>query len=898
MENKQGDDDKSQMHVTLTGGTLLSHYRVIEKIGAGGMGEVYRAQDTRLGRDVAIKVLSPHLAVTAEVRARFEREARTISQLNHSHICTLHDIGHQDGMDYLVMELLEGETLANRLAKGPLPVVEVLSLGAQIAEALDVAHRRGIVHRDLKPGNVMLTRAGAKLMDFGLARASVSPVAGAEPDSPTMSRPLTEKGTIVGTFQYMAPEQLEGKEADARSDIWALGCVLYEMATGKPSFEGTSQASLIAAIMEREPRPITELQPLSPPGLDRLVRQCLAKDPDERWQSAGDVRRELEWIAGGSSATAMPVVRQRRRRVPAGALGLAGGGLIAVAALAYALGPWSAHRAETRLVRFSITSSAGAALEAPADAEVSPDGHLLAFIAADSGFIDHIYVRPLASPEARPISGTEGASLPFWSPDGRMLGFFAGGKLRKVALDGSAPVELCNAPDPRGGAWSPGGTIVFAPNNQGGLARVPAKGGVPTPVTQPDTTRRERGHRYPQFLPDGTHFLYVAIGAEEEVSTFAASLDGGKPVEVCRAGSGARYAAPGYLLFLDTGVNSPRRRLLARRFDAGRLRPIGDTELLLDQVSATNFGYLNVTVGGLGTLVAQHWSDQHFRLSWRDRHGAVTGVAIEDIAGVVGPLSPDGQRLAYGGADPQDLFVRDLAAGGVSTRLTFENQGVNFFTWSPDGRCIAFARLSGARGWEVCVKAADGTGPDSLVFRGPGLLSYPQAWSRDGRWLLVLCSDPTGAFDLWRVPMAGDGKPEVYQKTLTREYGGSLSPDGRWLAYTADEGGKPSLYVQSFPYPGAKYQVAVADVGGVSWTDSGDALLVSTSRGDIMEIQVSTVDGFRQGVTTHLFRLPQGDFEVDVERGEQRFLTATPIDLTALTRLEVVLGWPALLEKQ
>ncbi|MFZ1947410.1 MAG: serine/threonine-protein kinase, partial [bacterium] len=386
------DDEGIQFH-SLTSGVLLSHYKIIDKIGAGGMGEVYRAQDTRLGRDVAIKVLSPHLASTPEVRARFEREARTISQLNHPQICTLHDVGRHEGMDYLVMELLEGETLAHRLERRPLQVQDVLALGAQIAEALDVAHRRGIIHRDLKPGNVMLTRAGVKLMDFGLARASVSPVAGAEPDSPTMSRPLTEKGTIVGTFRYMAPEQLEGKEADARSDIWALGCVLYEIATGKPSFEGMSQASLIAAIMERDPRPIAELQPLTPPGLDRLVRQCLAKDPDERWQSAADVRRELEWIAGGSSAAAMPAVRQRRRRLPAGILGLVGGVLVALMALVYALGPWSAHRAEIGLVRFSITSPPGAVMWTPAEPEVSRDGQLLAFTADDSSGTSRIYVR-------------------------------------------------------------------------------------------------------------------------------------------------------------------------------------------------------------------------------------------------------------------------------------------------------------------------------------------------------------------------------------------------------------------------------------------------------------------------------------------------------------------------
>ena len=546
------------------------------------MGEVYRARDTRLGREVAIKVLPQHLSSNPEVRARFEREAKAVSSLNHPNVCVLHDVGREGETDYLVMELIEGETLAARLAKGPLPGPDVLKVGAQIADALDRAHRAGVMHRDLKPGNIMLTKSGAKLMDFGLARATglAGPESGsglAMTTSPTLAQPLTAEGTIVGTFQYMSPEQLEGRETDARSDIWALGCVLYEMATGRRAFEGTSQASLIGSIMHKDPAPMTQLAPMSPPSLERLVRQCLAKDPTERWQSAGDVRRELEWIAGSASqagtAAAPP---SRRRGVPRGLAGLLVGVAIAAAALLFAFGPWHKSRTETPLVRFELNAPEGTTLKNTAEPALSPDGTSIVFGVTDAAGVDRLYFRALASPDARVVPGTEGAALPFWSPDGRMLGYFANAKLFKVALDGSAPIALCDAPDGRGGAWSPDGTIVFAPNNQGSIVRVPANGGKPVEVTKLDKTRGERGHRYPQFLPDGKHFLYVAVGVGDDVVTYAASLDGGDAVKVCQAGSAGRWASPAFLLYLDRGVNSDRRRLLAQRFDPATLRATGD----------------------------------------------------------------------------------------------------------------------------------------------------------------------------------------------------------------------------------------------------------------------------------------------------------------------------------
>jgi Tol biopolymer transport system component len=904
-------------------GTRLGPYEILAPLGAGGMGEVYRARDTRLGRDVAVKVLPPSLSSDPDSRARFEREAKTISALNHPHICTLHDIGRahgeagSGGIDYLVMEMVEGETLAQRIARGPLPAADVPKIGAQIAQALDRAHRAGVIHRDLKPGNVMLTKTGAKLMDFGLARgATGSSLAGSSSggsdrtagtvmaaltQSPTVAAPLTAEGTIVGTFQYMAPEQLEGKEADARSDIWALGCVLYEMATGKRAFEGKSQAGLISAIMKEEPRPLVELSPMAPPSLERLVKVCLAKDPDERWQSAGDVRRELEWVTTGSSGSGMavPVRPTPRRAIPRGTLATAGGVVVALAALAYGMWkPATRQGAAPQLVRFTLEAPAGTIISRPAEAVLSPDGSALVFGADDSTGIEHLYYRSFSSPEPRIIPGTDRASLPFWSPDGRTLAFFSSGKLRKVSLDGSAPVALCDAPDARGGSWSSAGEIVFAPTAQGGLMRVAANGGEPAVVTRADSSRHELGHRYPQFLPDGRHFLYVAVGSGDDQVTYAAGLDGGSPVEVCRGGSGARYAPPGYLLYLDTGVNSPQRRLLARRFDATALKTSGDAELVLDDVSANNFGYANLMADDRGTLVVQHWHAPPVRLHWRDRHGAVTGVVDENFDGLAGAsLSRDGRRVVYAGTNPQDLYVMDLATH-ISTRITFANQTITNIIWSADDAHVFFARLFGSRGWEIRMKAADGTGPDSLIHHGAGLFNFPFVASHDGRWLVAGCADAQGNVDLWRIPLQGGASPELFEHTSAAEQSATLSPDDKWLAYFSIEGGKRAAYVQSFPTPGSKYQLAFNDPVGGLWSADGNELLVGNGDGEFDAIQVSTANGFHQGATTRLFHLPRDSYAIDGLKDGQRFLCGTIKDGSATTRLEVVLNWSALLERK
>src|SRR5713226_6679005 len=540
-------------------GTRLGPYEILSAIGAGGMGEVYRARDTRLDRIVAIKVLPAHLADDPERRERFEREARTIASLNHPHICVLHDIGRQDGIDFLVLEYLEGETLAQRLLKGPLPIEQVLQYAIEIADALDKAHRKGITHRDLKPGNIMLTKSGTKLLDFGLAKLKqeVAPANVPLSQLPTASDALTAEGTIVGTLLYIAPEQLEGKEVDARTDIFAFGAVVYEMATGKKAFEGKSQAGVIGAIMSSEPPPMSSLQPMTPPALDRLVKKCLAKEPEKRWQAASDVCDELKWIAEGGSQVglAMPLVAQRKSRER---LALSVAVVLLGAALALAGFEYVRRQAPTpQTMRFfvlppetwtlagmgTVTSGSTAPLS------VSPDGRRIAFVAGGPDGKYLLWVRSLDALTAQLLAGTEGASAPFWSPDSTALGFFAGGKLKKIDVAGGPATTLCDAPDNRGGTWSRNGVIVFNPGNRTMLQKVPASGGVPTAATV--LGQGEIGHYRPSFLPDGRHFLYRASkGSETSGPIYLGSLDSAERKFLLDADASNVVYTQGHLLFL------------------------------------------------------------------------------------------------------------------------------------------------------------------------------------------------------------------------------------------------------------------------------------------------------------------------------------------------------------
>ncbi len=897
--------------MSLSAGRKLGPYEILALLGAGGMGEVYRAHDTRLGRDVAIKVLSPRLAATPEARARFEREARTISQLNHPHICTLHDVGREGDADYLVMELLEGETLAHRLEKGPLPVADVLALGAQIADALDRAHGAGIVHRDLKPGNVMLTKNGAKLMDFGLARAAaIATAPSGLTESPTVNRPLTAEGTIVGTFQYMAPEQLEGREADARSDIWALGCVLYEMATGKRAFEGTSQASLIAAIMEHEPPAITVLKPLTPPALEHLINRCLAKEPAERWQSARDVMHELRWIAGGSSqaeseagarVSGSTVRRHRERLVWTIVVAALAAGLVGVSAL-----HWARRPPAPELVRLTVPAPAGQTIRADnPSAAISPDGRTLIFGVFDAAGTRRLWIRRLDSSSAQPLAGTENADFPFWSPDGRFIAFFAGNKLRRIPAAGGPPETICEAPDGRGGSWNRDGTIVFAPLATGPLARVSSDGGEVVPIAQPDSARGETGLRWPCFLSDSRHFLYVSIPAKRgQFDVYLGDVQSNKTQRIMTAASAPVYAESACLFF------ERDRRLVAQRFDPSQMRPVGRVTSLEDAPPfATNTGAPILFPPSRSVLVLIGSKTPDTQLAWLDRAGHRIGtVPLPPGHYELPRLSPDGHWatvLKLYSSERGDLWIVDLQRA-VATPGTFDSTAISEGRWAPDGTHFAYSSNRSGR-QDICQVLANGKEPAEQLVRPAATFTQPIAWSPDGKYLLYGQLGKSSLWDLWLLPLKGEREPMPYLCTPYDEFGADISPDGHWLAYASDETGRSEVYVTSFPEPGEKYRISASGGTAAQWSGDGKELLFWAG-GDLagptvsaFVVDVQTTPAFKFGTPRLLFTQPPEALpfmpSTAATRDLQRFLRVVPVEGTAPPGITVLLNWESALKE-
>jgi Tol biopolymer transport system component len=850
----------------LAPGTRLGPYEITAPLGAGGMGEVFRATDTRLGRDVAVKVLPQHLSANPEVRARFEREAKTVSSLNHPHICTLHDVGREGDTDYLVMEMIEGETLAERLVKGALPPAEVLELGEQIADALDRAHRAGVIHRDLKPGNVMLTKSGAKLMDFGLARATgmAGPAAGSgaamatATHSPMMAAPLTAEGTIVGTFQYMAPEQLEGSEADARSDLWALGCVLYEMATGRRAFEGKSQASLITSIMGSQPAPISQVAPMSPPGLERLVQACLAKDPADRLQSAHDIRMQLAWLAEGGSQAGVPApVATRRRSRERLAWTLAAVGLIAAGALAglVAAPSFLLPRAPTveepgQVVRFQVTAPPGATMFRGIGHVISPDGTALLWPGTDSEGRPRTWVRRLDSLESRPLPPAVSGS-PFWAPDGASIGFVNDGKLRTMPIDGGDPRTVCEAISYRGASWG-AEYIVFA-GGQGPIFKVPVTGGTPEAVTALDESKGETAHRFPHFLPDGETFLYVALpGKHRVLEVYAGHVDGREPVAVTSSLTSPVYTS-GYLVF------QRGRRLVAQAFDpdalalSGEPIDLGPAPELWEAAGATK-----VSASRNGTLAYLTPEDPNTRLVWYDPKTGrdLEALDLEPGAYTEVEFSPDGRHVALvreASPEESDIWVLELDRG-ILTRFTQGPGNHASVRWSPDSSWIAYSTDADGP-WNIYRKPFPGPGAAEPVVAGPVPFKNLLDWSPDGEFLLY---SPIGAgtnMDLWFAPADGSGEPRPYQAETYQEDNGRFSPDGRWVAYVSSESGMGNVYIDSFPVPGRKHRVSIDGGFGPSWTPDGTAIRFVTPERMMVEASVQTQPSLRTGIPEELFAI-------------------------------------------
>jgi eukaryotic-like serine/threonine-protein kinase len=888
--------------MTVAAGTRLGPYEVLAPIGAGGMGEVYRARDTRLDRTVAVKVLPSHLSENAEHKRRFEREAKAISALSHPHICSLHDVGHEDGIDYLVMEYVEGETLSDRLVKGPLPTEQVLRYGIEMADALDKARRQGIVHRDLKPGNVMLTRSGVKLLDFGLAKmheadetpggASVSVLA---TRTSADRSPLTEKGTILGTFQYMAPEQLEGKEADPRTDLFAFGAVLYEMATGRKAFTGQTQASLIGAILHTEPPAISSVQPLAPPALDRVVKTCLAKDPEDRWQTARDVMLQLRAIAEmgsetGTAAVAPPPVRRRpRERLLLVTNTLA---LIAVVALGIALS--RANRREPpRVVVSSIELPENSSLAVDSGAPLlSPDGRRLAFVVSSPDGRRKVWVRALEGSAAREVAGTEEAAYPFWSPDSRHLAFFGDGKLRRVNLEGGPADVIADAPQGRGGSWSPQGVIVFSPDTADGLYRVSATGGPATPVTSRDERLGENSHRYPSFFPDGRHFVYEAQvgGGGSQYKHYLGSLDSNQRTRLSfESESNVVYASPGHLLFVQQGT------LKAQPFDVRRLRKVGEAFALADRVQVSSIvGYGGFSASDNGLLAyAGGAAAQLSRLVWLDR----TGKEIETVGSPAVQwdprLSHDGRRLAVAIEDSRgspDIWIHDLARK-VSTRFTFDPDGDLAPVWSPDDSRIVFTSYRRGPG-DLFQKLSTGAGSEELLLTS-AFRKIASGWSPDGRWLAFHTNQPKTSWNLLVLPLS-DRKPLSYLETPFPEMASVFSPDGRWIAYVSAESGRSEVYVQPFPRGAGKWQISAGGGTMPAWRRDGREIFFLGADGKLMAAGVNAGSTFEAEAPRALFAsrvrslIGLSRRQYDVSADGQRFLVnanlaeQSPVPITLL----------------
>jgi Tol biopolymer transport system component len=817
--------------MTLAAGSRLGRYEILAPLGAGGMGEVYRARDTRLERTVAVKVLPARLSPSADARQRFEREARTISQLAHPHICALYDVGREGETEYLVMELLEGETLLDRLAKGALPLEQTLRYGQEMADALDKAHRQGIVHRDLKPANVMLTKTGVKLLDFGLAKAMAPPPAQGSLTALPTQQGLTQEGTILGTFQYMAPEQLEGKEADGRTDIFALGAVLYEMATGRKAFTGTSQASLISSIMKEDPAPISSLQPMTPPALDRVVKTCLGKDPEDRWQSAHDVAGELKWIAGGSQAGVPAAVATRRRSRERLAWTLAG--LAAAATVAFAVAYARRTPRSAPVVRASLVLPEKTYI---GDVAISPDGRRIAFTAAKLGGQPALWVRDLD--EAAPVRLTgdeEDLRFPFWSPDGRFVAFFVPGKLQRIGPHGGAVQTICNVESGTGGTWNRDGTIVFAPNATSPLFRVAAAGGKPEPLTKLDSGRNEASHRYPQFLPDGRHFLYLATdlgsGKGGQSAIRVTSLDGGSDKVVVSVASNFQYA-DGWLLYVrDLAV-------VAQRFDPGRLDIAGVPSVIAPLVFRWS-GYLGcyTFAASDGAVVVAPPFTPPSTLLWLDRGGRQLG-----SLGEPGPLgghrlSPDGRRVALARRNPgkgtSEIWLYDVATGSGSKFVFSPPADYDDPVWSPDGSRLLYQtdRRTGANGSsDLWIKALDGSSETPFVVSND--FNFTADWSRDGRTIAVHKIPEKGSrnTEVWVLNTADPKHQTAFEAGGTIQADARFSPDGRWIAFDSNESGTTEVYVRAFPGPGGKWKVS--DAGGAfpHWRGDGPRALLREQR--------------------------------------------------------------------
>jgi eukaryotic-like serine/threonine-protein kinase len=899
-------------------GTHLGPYEIISAIGAGGMGEVYRARDPKLGRDVAIKVLPEAFARDAERMARFQREAKVLASLSHPNIATIYGLEDSGSTRALVMELVEGPTLADRIKQGPIPVDESVRIAKQIADALEYAHERGIIHRDLKPANIKVSADdNVKVLDFGLAKALEGDPSSIDiSTSPTISRMATMQGVLLGTAAYMSPEQAKAKTVDRRADIWAFGCVLYEMLTGKQTFAGETVTESLAAVIMRDPD-LSQLPAATPVRVRVLLQRCLQKDPKQRLRDIGDARISLDEVLAGAPEPAFAgapqhaVAPQWRRTLP---WALRGVTAVALAAFAFAYFRES-HRTPPGLTRFQISLPEGVTPAAGSHFAVSPDGRQLAFFGVGTDGVARLWVRPMDSLQARPLPGSESTISPpfFWSPDSQFLAFDAGGKLKKIGVAGGPAQTICDVPSiVIGGSWNRDGVIIFSLAG-GGLMRVPAEGGSPSPLTTLDPSRQEVVHSLPFFLPDGRHFIYLRESSSpENTGAYIGSLDAkpenqnSKPLlgtELAPEYAASAGAGPGYLLFVRD------RALLAQPFDPDRLQLSGGPVEIADPVGTfLERGLFSVSANGV--LAYRTGGGDFSQLAWFDRQGKVQGTPTKlQGASIDMALSPDGGRIALVEPEPNfALWLHDFSRG-TTTRFTFGSPLAYAAVWSPDGNTIVFSSMrSGVL--NLYQRPANGAKDEEVLLKSPESV-LATSWSHDGRFLLYTAFDAKTKSDIWVLPLQDGGKPFPYLRTEFNEDHGQFSPDGRWVAYQSDESGRQEIYVRPFSPSSSgvgasavgKWQISTDGGSDPSWRGDGKELYYLSPDRKLMAVEVVADPIFHAGVPKALFQAPRASLNVGTLRGWDvtsdgaRFLFATPATEIAQAPFTVELNWQAALKK-
>lgn len=876
---------------SLHAGDCFGRYEIVASIGAGGMGEVFRARDTQLGRDVALKVLPPMFLSDPDRRRRFEREARVLAALSHPHIAGIHGFETYREVHALILELVDGPTLATRLKRGALPRHEALKIAAQVAAALSAAHEKQIVHRDVKPANIALGRDGTvKVLDFGLARPEPH---ASESEAESGAGDRTKAGDILGTTGYMSPEQARGQSIDRRCDLWAFGCVLYEMLAGRPAFSGDTPSDTMAAILNHDPD-WTSLPHDTPPRVQLLLQRCLRKDPAHRLRDAADAQIEIEETlqVPGGPAREGPAPSARPLRQAAAI------GLLLLASASVAVRHWRQSGPAAEPMTFGIAPEENSQF-GPIQFAVSPDGRDVVFVARTEQGPPTLWVRPLAMSNARALPGTEGASMPFWAADGRHIGFFAGGKLKKVPASGGPSTILCDAQANRllGGTWSRDNVIVFTPSPSSALHRIDAAGGIPSPMTS--LAQGETAHRFPSFLPDGRHVIYLAargMGRELRV----AALDSAETRALGAASDSQALYASGYLLF------SRENRLLAQRFDPATLRLSGDPLGVADvEVGITGRGYFSASDTGVLTCW-HHASLPRSQLTWFDRRGQMQGVVGAPGSYAVYhnvSLSPDERHIAVskttGSPENRDIWLIDLKRANIDFRLTSDASAEADPVWSPDGSQIIYnSDREGGEFPNAFRRAADGSGHEIRVVRMERLIDSPD-WSHDGRWLVFTGGDSRSFDDLWVLSLSGREEPKVFLQSSYNKDSPAFSPDDRWVAYDSEKSGRFEVYVRPFAGEGPEVQVSRDGGWAPRWRGDGRELYFLGLDGTMMTATVSFDRMLHAQPPRALFKTPllRDGFTrhpYAVTHDGQRFLVPMPDRRQASTPITVVINWPAL----